>query len=88
MHRVAFTFSAFPWPQWECVKSWNVVDGWASRAVDVDRRSRVRRLRLLSPASVVLGQADPRVVLAEYLAALPPEVKAALAAEARVNGRP
>lgn len=62
---------------WRCVKCWNVVDAWASRAVDIDRRSRVKRLRLLSPNPVPCGLADPRLVLSAYLASLPDEVKEA-----------
>ena len=78
MYRAAFTYTTWPWPQWDCVKCWPVVDEFASKAVDIDRRTQTRKkLRLLSQNPVPLGPADPRKILDEYLFSLPVEVKEA-----------
>ena len=78
MFRAAFTYDpdALPFdPAWHCVKCWNVVDEFASRAVDIDRRYRVKRLRLLSQNPVPVGACDPRKILNAYLQSLPGFVK-------------
>lgn len=84
MYRAAFVyeFDGLTGFEWVCVKCWNVADEWASRAVDIDRRYRVKRLRLLSPNPVPVGVCNPRVVLGAYLDSLPIEVKDERSAEA------
>ena len=93
MFRAAFTFepptdiSPYFYGKsriWHCVKCWPVVDDWASKAVDIDRRTPTRKkLRLLSQNPVPFGLCNPRQILDDYLKALPVEVKEARTHEAR-----
>ena len=86
MYRAAFTYDPGNGNlrMWRCVKCWNVVDEFASKAVDIDRRTPARKkLRLLSYNPVPLGPCNPRQILDDYLKALPVEVKEARTHEAR-----
>ena len=60
---------------WRAVKCWPVNDAWASRAVEVDRRYQVKRLRLISAVPIREGLVNPRLILNDYLASLPESVK-------------
>lgn len=55
---------------WHVVKCWNVHDDWASRAVDIDRRTPKRKkLRLLTPWRLEIGRViNPREILEGTLA--------------------
>lgn len=65
MFRVALTFD--PGVGWRVVKSWKVNPEYASRAVDIDRRSKRKRLLILSPFRLSVGPANPREILALYM---------------------
>lgn len=54
---------------WFVEKCWDVHDEWATRAVDIDRRtSKRKKLRLLTPFPYRSGECvNPRAVLEGYL---------------------
>lgn len=66
MYRVAFTYDG----AWRVVKCWKVNEH-ATRVVDIDRRSKVKRLRVLSPMKLSPGAIiAPRHCVDLYLFAL------------------
>lgn len=86
--RVAFAWNR-PWGYWHVVRCWKVADDWASRAVDMDRRTAGRPLlRVLAPSPVQVGVGQgltPACILSAYLATVPAARKIELASYRRAT---